>query len=98
MCKAGQLALYGDKALEGIDQDFSSADYAEIAKGFGCYGERVERPGDIRPALKRAFESERPAVLDVITQPVPHPMFAIMAQVVFHGVPLSMPGGPPPEA
>jgi len=98
MCKAGQLALYGDKALEGIDQDFSSADYAKIAKGFGCYGERVEHPGDIRPALKRAFESERPAVLDVITQPVPHPMFAIMAQVVFHGVPLSMPGGPPPEA
>jgi thiamine pyrophosphate-dependent acetolactate synthase large subunit-like protein len=97
MCKAGQLALYGDKALDGIDQDFSSADYAEIAKGFGCYGERVETPGDIRPSLERAFKSGKPAVLNVKTQLVPHPMFGVMAQVVFQGVPLSMPGGPPPE-
>jgi len=91
MCKAGQLAFYGDKALEGIDQDFSSADYAEIAKGFGCYGERVKDPNDIRPALTRAFESGKPAVLNVDTQLLPHPMFGIMAQVVFQGVPLSMP-------
>jgi thiamine pyrophosphate-dependent acetolactate synthase large subunit-like protein len=98
MCKAGRLAFYGDKALEGIDQDFSSADYAEIAKGFGCYGERVENPRDIRPALERAFGSGNPSVLNVKTQLVPHPMFAVMAQVVFQGVPLSMPDGPPPGA
>jgi thiamine pyrophosphate-dependent acetolactate synthase large subunit-like protein len=98
MCKAGQLALYGDKALDGIDQDFSTADYAEIAKGFGCYGERVETPGDIKPALERAFKSGKPAVLNVKTELVPHPMFGVMAQVVFRGVPLSMPGGPPPGA
>jgi acetolactate synthase-1/2/3 large subunit len=91
MCKAGQLAFYGDKALEGIDQDFSSADYAEIAKGFGCYGERVKDPNDIRPALTRALDSGKPAVLNVDTQLLPHPMFGVMAQVVFQGVPLSMP-------
>ncbi len=96
MCQAGQLALYGDKALDGIDQDFSSADYAEIAKGFGCYAERVESAQDIKPALERAFKSGKPAVLDVKTQLVPHPMFGVMAQVVFQGVPLSMPDGPPP--
>jgi acetolactate synthase-1/2/3 large subunit len=98
MCKAGQLALYGDKALEGIDQDFSAADYAEIARGFGCHGERVESPRDIKPALARAFKSGKPAVLDVKTQLTPHPMFGVMAQVVFQGIPLSMPGGPPPGA
>lgn len=98
MCKAGQLAMYGDKALEGIDQDFSPADYAEIAKGFGCYGERVESPHEIKPALERAFRSGKPAVLNVKTQLVPHPMFGVMAQVVFQGIPLSMPAGPPPEA
>jgi thiamine pyrophosphate-dependent acetolactate synthase large subunit-like protein len=98
MCKAGAWALYGEKANDGIDQDFSSADYAEIAKGFGCYGERVENPRDIKPALDRAFNSGKPAVLDVKTQLVPHPMFGVMAQVVFQGVPLSIPGGPPPEA
>ena len=95
MCKAGQLALYGDKALNGIDQDFSSADYAEIAKGFGCYAERLENAQDIKPALERAFNSGKPAVLDVKTQLVPHPMFGVMAQVVFQGIPLSMPKGPP---
>ncbi|MDP6683610.1 MAG: thiamine pyrophosphate-binding protein [Desulfobacterales bacterium] len=98
MCKAGQLALYGENALEGIDQDFSSADYAEIAKGFGCYGERVKRTSDISPALERAFTSGKPAVLDVKTQLTPHPMFGVMAQVVFQGVPLSMPDGPSPGA
>ena len=98
MCKAGQLAMYGDKALDGIDQDFSAADYAGIAKGFGCYGERVESPREIKPALERAFKSGKPAVLDVKTQLVPHPMFGVMAQVVFQGVPLSMPAGPPPGA
>ncbi|UCE51154.1 MAG: thiamine pyrophosphate-binding protein [Desulfobacterales bacterium] len=96
MCKAGQLALYGDKALEGIDQDFSAANYAEIAKGFGCYGEQIESPLEIKPALERAFKSGKPAVLDVKAQLVPHPMFGVMAQVVFQGVPLSLPGGPPP--
>lgn len=98
MCKAGQLALYGEDALDGIDQDFSSADYAQIAKGFGCFAEQVENVQDIKPALERAFASGKPAVLDVKTQLVPHPMFAIMAQVVFQGVPLSMPEGPPPGA
>ena len=96
MCKAGAWALYGEKANDGIDQDFSSADYAEIAKGFGCYGERVANPRDIKAALERAFGSGKPAVLNVATQLVPHPMFAVMAQVVFQGVPLSMPAGPPP--
>jgi len=96
MCKAGQLALFGDKALEGIDQDFSGVDYAEIAKSFGCYGERVERPLEIKPAFERAFKSGKPAVLDVKVQLVPHPMFGVMAQVVFQGVPLSLPSGPPP--
>lgn len=98
MCKAGQLALYGENALDGIDQDFSSADYAEIAKGFGCYGERVENTSDIKPALDRAFSCGKPAVLDVKTQLTPHPMFGVMAQVVFQGIPLSMPDGPPPGA
>ncbi|MDP6465958.1 MAG: thiamine pyrophosphate-binding protein, partial [SAR324 cluster bacterium] len=66
--------------------------------GFGCYGERVKRTSDISPALERAFTSGKPAVLDVKTQLTPHPMFGVMAQVVFQGVPLSMPDGPSPGA
>jgi acetolactate synthase-1/2/3 large subunit len=40
-------------------------DYTAIARAFGCYGERVTRPEDIKPALERALESNLPAVLDV---------------------------------
>ena len=47
------------------DTEFPEVNYAEIAKGFGCYAEIVEKPDDIKLALKRAFNSGKPAVLDV---------------------------------
>jgi len=47
------------------DVDFPSINYAEIAKGFGCYGEKIENPEDFQPALKRAIESKKPAVINV---------------------------------
>jgi acetolactate synthase-1/2/3 large subunit len=47
------------------DVDFPSTNYAEIGKGFGCYGEKVEKPEDIKPALQRAVDSGKPAVIDV---------------------------------
>ena len=97
MCKAGQFILYGPEACNGIDQDFGTLDYAAIAQGFGAYGERVERVEDIRPAIDRALGSGRPAVLDVRVQPVPHPMFGVMAAVVLQGCEFPTPAGPPPQ-
>ncbi len=47
------------------DVDFPSINYAEIAKGFGCYGEKVEDPDEIQPALARARGAKKPAVLDI---------------------------------
>ncbi len=47
------------------DVDLPPTNYAEIAKGFGCYGEKIEKPEDIKPAIQRAIESKKPAVLDV---------------------------------
>lgn len=40
--------------------------YAMIMQGMGGYGERVEDPNEIRPALERAFKSGQPALLDVV--------------------------------
>ena len=97
MCKAGQLFLFGGEACNGIDQEFGPVDYAAVAKGFGCYGERVESVEEIRPALKRALDSGRPAVLDVKVQPVPHPMFGVMAAVILQGCQMPAPAGPPPQ-
>jgi acetolactate synthase-1/2/3 large subunit len=42
-------------------------DFVKIAEANNCYGERVEKPQDIRPALQRALKATRagvPAVLD----------------------------------
>ncbi|MDI7261305.1 MAG: thiamine pyrophosphate-binding protein, partial [Thermodesulfobacteriota bacterium] len=41
-------------------------DLSKVAQSFGAYGERVEKPAAIIPALERALSSGKPAVLDVI--------------------------------
>jgi acetolactate synthase-1/2/3 large subunit len=47
-----------------------SGDYAAFARALGGYGERVERPDDIVPAIRRgiaATERGQPALLEFIT-------------------------------
>ncbi len=41
-------------------------DLAEVARALGAHGERVERPEELIPAYRRALESGKPAVVDVI--------------------------------
>jgi len=43
--------------------------YHKMAQALGCYGEKVEDPDDIAPALQRAFDSGKPAVINVIVEP-----------------------------
>ena len=64
--KVRQTHLYSRRYI-GVD--VTNPDFAKVAEAFNCYGERVERPEEIRPALKRAFNDGRPAVLDVIINP-----------------------------
>ncbi|MBO0689688.1 MAG: thiamine pyrophosphate-binding protein, partial [Candidatus Dormibacteraeota bacterium] len=52
-----------------VGRDLGFGPYDEMAKTFGCYGERVEDPAAIRPALQRAQESGKPALINVITDP-----------------------------
>jgi acetolactate synthase-1/2/3 large subunit len=66
MIKSGQKVNFKKRY---IDCDIPGVDYATIGKGFGCYGERVTEPEEISEALKRAKESKKPAVLDVIVDP-----------------------------
>jgi acetolactate synthase-1/2/3 large subunit len=63
MIKGAQMAAY-DARYIGVD--FCDVRYDEVARAMGCYGERVEEPRDITPALKRAIASGKPAVLDVM--------------------------------
>ncbi|HEX2231798.1 MAG TPA: thiamine pyrophosphate-dependent enzyme, partial [Thermoleophilaceae bacterium] len=43
--------------------------YDEVVRALGGHGELVERPDELRPALERAFESGRPALVNVLTDP-----------------------------
>ena len=46
---------------------FTSVNFSRIAKEMGCYAVRVEKPEDIGPAIEKAFESNRPAIVEVMT-------------------------------
>jgi acetolactate synthase-1/2/3 large subunit len=67
MSKHGQELMFGkDKT---VVTDLGSVRYDLAAAGFGCHTEYVERAGDLLPALERAFDSHRPACINVHTDP-----------------------------
>jgi acetolactate synthase-1/2/3 large subunit len=52
------------KALKS--SDFIDVDYGKIAEAFNCYGQRVEKPDEIGEAIQNAFDSGKPAIVDVM--------------------------------
>jgi len=52
-----------------------------------CYGERVVKPSEIKPALQRAVDSNLPAVLDVIIdkEVLPSPDFELCVGMWLEG-------------
>jgi thiamine pyrophosphate-dependent acetolactate synthase large subunit-like protein len=58
-----QNELYGGRIF-GVD--YNNPDFGALARVFGGYGEQVTQPGDLEPALRRALDSGKPAVIDVI--------------------------------
>jgi acetolactate synthase I/II/III large subunit len=46
---------------------FSDVSFAQIARDMGCLGIRVTKPGEIKPALEQALESEKPALVEVVS-------------------------------
>ena len=65
MIKSGQKLFMGKRY---IDVDLPDFDYARCAEGFGCYGEVVTDPNEIKAAFERAKNSGKPAVLDIKVQ------------------------------
>jgi acetolactate synthase-1/2/3 large subunit len=62
-----QRAFYGAEADTGAV--LSGMRYDRLAEAVGGHGERVTEPGQLRPALQRAVESGRVAVVDCVTDP-----------------------------
>ncbi len=68
--KLGLITL--EEEAEGFaDQQtgLPACDLAAIAEAFGAEGIRVEDPRDLEPALRQAFTSRRPTVVDVLIDP-----------------------------
>ncbi len=45
-------------------------DFVKLAEAFGAVGIKVKRPEEIAPAVKEAFACGKPAVIDIIVNPV----------------------------
>ena len=48
--------------------DLKNPDFSVVAQALGIHGARVERPDELRPALRAAFEHDGPALVDVVTR------------------------------
>ncbi|MBI4337410.1 MAG: thiamine pyrophosphate-binding protein [Chloroflexi bacterium] len=57
---------YGQERGDQLAVRLGIRPYHKIVEAMGGYGELVERPQDLRPALERAFASGRPACLNVV--------------------------------
>jgi acetolactate synthase-1/2/3 large subunit len=67
MVKHHQRLCYADDRLCGTE--LGTIHYEKIAEALGGYGEFVDKPEDIAPAVKRAIDSGGPACVNVMTDP-----------------------------
>jgi len=67
MCKHEQVVRHGENRVVGTE--LGPTRYEKAAEGFGVYGEFVEDPSEVMPAIERAFASGRPACVNVMTDP-----------------------------
>lgn len=58
-----QASLYGTERV--IATELAYTRYDKVVEALGGHGEHVTRPDDIAPALERAFESGKPALVNV---------------------------------
>ena len=66
-----QCAVYGEDHTVAVDfarrdGDLVTPDLAAAARAFGCHGERIEAPDEVKPALQRALDSGGPAVVECL--------------------------------
>lgn len=58
-----QAMLYGEDRLVATELNYTR--YDKVVEALGGHGEHVTEPGDIVPALRRAFASAKPALVNV---------------------------------
>ena len=67
-CLKGIRAAYGNRPGRKEDlYQFTSVNFSNLAKEMGCYAVRVERPADVGPAINKAMQAKKPALVEVMT-------------------------------
>jgi acetolactate synthase I/II/III large subunit len=66
-----QRQVYGEDRV--VASDLLPTRYDHVAEALGCHAEHVERPEQLRPALERAFNSGKPACVNVTIASIPSP-------------------------
>ncbi|MBD3228628.1 MAG: thiamine pyrophosphate-binding protein [Candidatus Lokiarchaeota archaeon] len=66
-----QMAVFGEDRAKATDfydssNEIYSPDFKKIAEGFGCYSERISESHEIKGALERAVNSNKPSVIEVL--------------------------------
>ncbi|MBI5116915.1 thiamine pyrophosphate-binding protein [Candidatus Poribacteria bacterium] len=65
-----QMSAYGEERAYACDFEKKgkpySPEFAKVAEAFGCHAEHVTKADQIRPAVRRALDSGKPAVVEVI--------------------------------
>jgi len=58
-----------DETNKGECYEFGDTDFARVAQTFDCLGITVDKPQDFAKAFEVAMASDRPAVIDVRSDP-----------------------------
>jgi acetolactate synthase-1/2/3 large subunit len=65
------MSIHGQQIMFGQNYNaitkLGETRYADIAAAFGCYSERVTEFAQVGPAVTRALQSGKPAVIEVMT-------------------------------
>jgi acetolactate synthase-1/2/3 large subunit len=62
--KGPMQALYGYDVVADLRQETR---YDEVVRALGGAGEMITKPGDLGPAIRRAFNASVPYLINVIT-------------------------------
>ncbi len=73
-------------ANDGFGARLTSVNFARVAEGYGCHGEKIGSIDELPAAFARAQRAGRPALIDVPVDYTPHPMDDLWPQVVMRGI------------
>ena len=67
----GTIRLHQDRRFSGraIGVELGSSDLVAVGAGLGAAAFKVRRTDELEPALRRALEADRPAVIQALSDP-----------------------------